>query len=253
MRATWSLMPIGVRVPSLGEDQHGPSCLLVFVFPMKTTHGHSHPLVFVFQSPARTAHGLSLQLFFVFQIPARTDMVAHVCCCSCSSSRWGPHMVAHARWWLCSNSRRGPTWSLMPVGVCVPPEDHTWSLTPIGIRVPFSDEDRTWSLTPVGIHVLVLGEDCTWSLMPVGAQYLVFWKGCSLCRIYKILWRWSKIFINSIPLSQGPIWEGGVRGGIMSHSRLEPLTFNTHSTFVVLIIWKLLWTVHIRCVNLYIL
>ena len=76
-------------------------------------------------------------------------------------------MVAHACW--CSSSRCGPrTWSLTPIGVRVPGEDHTWSLMLVGVLMP--GEDRTSSLTPVG--VLVPGEDCTWSLMPVSV--LVF-------------------------------------------------------------------------------
>ena len=81
--------------------------------------------------------------------------------------------------------------------------------------------EPAWSLMPVGVRVR--GKDRTWSLMPIGVQYLILWKGYSLFWIYKILWWWSCG-------SRRPVWEGGVKGGIMSHSRLEPPTFNTYST-----------------------
>ena len=55
-------------------------------------------------------------------------------------------------------------WSLKPVSVLVPNEDHTWSFTPIGVLVP--DEYRTWSLT--SIDDIVSGEDPTWLLTPIG-------------------------------------------------------------------------------------
>ena len=87
---TWSLTPVGICVPTLGEDRHGLSC----------------PFVFVFQSPllVRTTHGRLLPFVFLFPVRA--------------------------------------AWSLTPVSVPVSGEDRTWSLTLVIFHVPDPGEDR---------------------------------------------------------------------------------------------------------------
>ena len=63
---TWSLIlvGVGVGVPTLGKDRNGLSCPLVFVFLLRTTHGHSCALVFMFRFPMRTAHDWSHPVMF---------------------------------------------------------------------------------------------------------------------------------------------------------------------------------------------
>ena len=197
---TWSLMPVGVRVPVSGED-HTRSLTPTIVRvldPGEDRHGRSCPLLFMFQLPVRTTHGRLLPFVFLFPVRATWLLTR-----SCSNSQWGQHGRSRPLVFVFQLSART---------VPVPGKDHTWSLMPLGVHAP--REDRTWSLTPVDICVPVLGKDHTWLLMPVGVEYLV------LSRIYKILWRWSKIFINNIPLSRQTIWEGIVGGGIMSRFEL---------------------------------
>ena len=69
------------------------------------------------------------------------------------------------------------------------------------VRIPITSEDHTWSLTLVGV--------------PISGEYIKDQNAPKL---------WSRIFITGIPTNPRLIWEGGLRGRIMLHSRLEPLT-----------------------------
>ena len=81
---TWSLMPVGVHVPVLGEDHTRsltPNIVRV-LDPGEDRHGRSCPLLFMFQLLVRTTHGRLLPFVFLFPVRATWSLTR-----SCSNSQ----------------------------------------------------------------------------------------------------------------------------------------------------------------------